>query len=191
MNNKVLTIALLVFALIFVVLLAVLMGTITSKTNAANTKLVDTLDMTEGMELSNYDGASIKGNSVINVINNGKSLGGKNKLWVYVETNRNVGKKASDIESYKVYGYGDVTGSGDTFKELSENSDFLEDGNSAVNDLTSDANCIIKTSSTYKPYSAPNSTASHYISESAEFRTSLVRNYNDVVVGVHIVQVSK
>ena len=187
MDKKVLLIAALIFALIFVVLMAVLMGTVTNKTNAANTKLVDTLDMTEGMELSNYDGATVKGNSVINIINNGKSLGGKTKLWIYVETLRNNDVNTSAENQYKLYGYGNYKSeSGNSlFKGLYDNDDYFSDLTH-----TKGSDIVVYTSDNYVPYSAPLSTDKYYISESAEFRTVLVRNTNDVVVGIHIVQVS-
>lgn len=176
MNNKVLTIALLVFALIFVVLLAILMGTITSKTNAANTKLVDTLDMTEGMELSNYESATMKGNAVINAINNGKSLGGKNKIFVYVDTKGTGTTPHGEVYGYAVEGSG--TG-GESFGNMSYN-----DGSDPDTDFTKS----IKTSTNYRTYSAPVSTDQAYINESAEFDSHLVRNVNDVTVGIYFVQ---
>lgn len=86
MNKKIITIAGIVFALIFVVLLAVMMGTITTKTNSANSKLVDTLEMTDNTSLSIYDGTTVKGESVLNAIKNVKSLGGGMKLEIIVDT---------------------------------------------------------------------------------------------------------
>lgn len=95
MNKKIITIAGIVFALIFVVLLAVMMGTITNKANSANTKLVDTLEMTDNTSLETYsDGSIVKGESVVSAIKNIKSIGGNLKLKVTVET------KAGDTTSY-------------------------------------------------------------------------------------------
>lgn len=86
MNKKIITIAGIVFALIFVVLLAVMMGTITTKANSANSKLVDTLEMTDNTSLSIYDGTTVKGESVTNAIKNVKQIGGGIKLEITVTT---------------------------------------------------------------------------------------------------------
>lgn len=86
MNKKIITIAGIVFALIFVVLLAVMMGTITTKANSANSKLVDTLEMTDNTSLSIYDGTTVKGESVTNAIKNVKQIGGSYKLKIFVVT---------------------------------------------------------------------------------------------------------
>lgn len=90
MNKKIITIAGIVFALIFVVLLAVMMGTITTKANSANSKLVDTLEMTDNTSLSIYDGKVVKGESVISAIQNIKNIGGGMKLQIDVKTKSGV-----------------------------------------------------------------------------------------------------
>lgn len=99
MNKKIITIAGIVFALIFVVLLAVMMGTITTKANSANSKLVDTLEMTDNTSLSIYDGKIVKGESVISAIQNVKSIGGGMKLQINVKT-----KGTDKTESYGYVG---------------------------------------------------------------------------------------
>lgn len=86
MNKKIITIAGIIFALIFVVLLAVMMGTITTKANSANSKLVDTLEMTDNTSLSIYDNKIVKGESVISAIQNVRNLGGGVKLEIKVKT---------------------------------------------------------------------------------------------------------
>lgn len=105
MNKKIITIAEIVFALIFVVILAVIMGTITNKGNSANTKLVDTLEMTDSSSLNSYaDNSIVKGESVKSAISQIKSIGGDLKLNVYVETKANSGsyKTYSDTNKYTV-----------------------------------------------------------------------------------------
>lgn len=89
MSKKIITIAEIVFALIFVVILALFMSTITNKGNSANTKLVDTLEMTDNTSLNSYDGSEMKGEAVINAIKNVKSIGGDLKLKVVVKTKMN------------------------------------------------------------------------------------------------------
>lgn len=101
MNKKIITIAGIVFALIFVVLLAVMMGTITTKANSANSKLVDTLEMTDNTSLSIYDGKVVKGESVISAIQNIKNIGGGMKLQITVKT------KSGDSKDYGYVGNND------------------------------------------------------------------------------------
>ena len=99
MNKKILTITGIVFALIFVVILSVMMSTITTKGNDANTQLVDTLEMTSNANLDLYEhGASVKGEQVINAIKNVRNLGGDVKMVITVKT------KANSTDGAK-YGY--------------------------------------------------------------------------------------
>ena len=86
MNQKIITIATIVFALIFVVVLAVMMNTISNKAENANTKLVDTLDANDSQSLAIYESGVMKGESVIGAIKNIKSIGGHFKLNVIVVT---------------------------------------------------------------------------------------------------------
>lgn len=99
MNKKIITIAEIVFALIFVVILAVIMGTVTNKGNSANTKLVDTLEMTDGTSLASYaDGMTVKGETVKTAISQIKSIGGELKLQVFVDTLANSSYDTYDSE---------------------------------------------------------------------------------------------
>lgn len=169
MNKKIITIAGIVFALIFVVLLAVMMGTITNKANSANTKLVDTLEMSDGMELANYDNTTVKGSSVINAIKNGKSIGGDLKLFMYVETNEDT--------AGKVYGYGSSSGSGTALTGLKLDS---VDGPAFGK--------TVSKSTSYAVYAESNSKAANYISESGDFDSSILLNPNGVTVGLYFSQ---
>lgn len=169
MNKKIITIAGIVFALIFVVILAVMMGTITNKANNANNKLTDTLEMSDGLDLASYDNTMMKGSSVINAIKNGKSLGGQSKLWIYVEN------KNTDPDGEQIYGYGS------------------DSGTNALSGLVyTDGNSFGKTvypSTTYRGYSEPKPDDADYINEQAEFESKVVKNDNDVVVGIYFKQI--
>jgi hypothetical protein len=186
MGDKAKKIAMLVFALIFIVLMAVIMGTIVNKTNASNTKLVDTLDMTEGMELSNYASGTFKGNAVMNAINNGKSLGGKTKLFVFVVTKGEKGTCGT------VYGYATGNSTTDyTEAQFGVLHYFVSGTSTTWSGLTcaeGDSEKSLKVSANYTSYSAPLSTDKRYINESAEFDSYLVYNVNDVPVGIYFVQ---
>ena len=104
MNKKIIITACIVFALIFVVILAVMMGTISQKGNDANTQLVDTLNSTSNANLDLYkDDSKVKGESVINAIKNVKTLGGDVKMTILVKTKANgTGVEYSESNSYNV-----------------------------------------------------------------------------------------
>lgn len=108
MNKKIITIAEIVFALVFVVLLAVFMATINSKGNQANSQLVDTMDMTGGVSLEKYInmGAddTVKGSDVINVCNNYRVIGGDIKLMIHIKTSANASTGAKNANG-TLYGY--------------------------------------------------------------------------------------
>ena len=104
MNKKIITIAEIVFALVFVVLLAVFMATINSKGNQANSQLVDTLNSNSMTSISSYiqmesTGTPVKGTVVINACNNYSMIGQDNKLQIKVIT----GKESPQTE--KNYGF--------------------------------------------------------------------------------------
>lgn len=89
MNKKIITIAGIVFALIFVIILAVMMATITNKAENANVKLVDTLDANDAQSIQAYEDGEVKGETVIGAIKNIKSIGGQYKVQVIVHTKLN------------------------------------------------------------------------------------------------------
>lgn len=87
MNKKIITIAEITFALLFIILLALLMGTIMNKGNSAATKLSDTLEMTDSTSLESYSSNQIyKGDAVINLIKNLKTMAGNNRPVIKVKT---------------------------------------------------------------------------------------------------------
>ena len=91
MNKKIITIAEIVFALIFVVLLAVFMATINSKGNSANNQLVDTLEATDSSNVKSYpNGGIVKGSTVEMAIDQINSLAGEvNTFTITVTTQLN------------------------------------------------------------------------------------------------------
>ena len=91
MNQKIITIAEIVFALIFVVLLAVFMATINSKGNSANNQLVDVLESTDSSNVKSYpNGGTVKGSTVEMALDQISSLAGDiNTFYIGVGTNEN------------------------------------------------------------------------------------------------------
>lgn len=167
MNQKVITIALIVFALIFIVLLAVMMGTVTEKTNTANAQLVDTLAITEGTDVTQLDDQEVKGNYVISTINNGKSSGSKAKMGYLVKTNSNT--------DYVSYGY--ATASGGSSVDIASGA--------GSTGLTS-----ISLGTDYSLYNVSDSSNDNYINETDMFKLNVLKNANDVIVGVAFTQVA-
>lgn len=142
MNKKIITIAEIVFALVFVVLLAVFMATINSKGNQANNQFVDTLDSTGGTSITKYETMdSVKGTVVTNAVQNYTTLSSDAKLTVGVAT------KQGDV---KLYGY---DSKGETHAMYNEVS-----------------------------------TSDNYINPKADFTVKVVRNDNDVIVGLAFAQ---
>lgn len=166
MNKKIITIAEIVFALIFVVLLAVFMATINSKGNSANNQLVNTLESTGTTSLQNYDGKDVKGSTVVTALDNYKSIGEELKLTMVVHTNAYVDK--------------DGTFKGDT-GALTDAVDAADkDGYHYGYDQD--------TGTELKAYSATPSD-NWYINQSANFHCELLKNDNDVVIGIYFEQV--
>ena len=148
MNKKIITIAEIVFALVFVVMLAIFMATINSKGNDANTQLVNTLETTTGTSIQNYENLDkVKGTVVENAVKNYTTISSNAKVTIAVQT------KDMDAAGlgYALYGY---DGKGDT----------------------------------HPSYNAK-STDSWYINPTADFLVEVIKNNNDVAVGIAFKQV--
>ena len=104
MNKKIITIAEIVFALIFVVLLAVFMATINSKGNAANNQLVDVMDANSASSIEAYEGKGVmKGTMVSQAMDNIASIGGEvNNFKISVFTNEGGESTYNKDEKYNV-----------------------------------------------------------------------------------------
>lgn len=165
MNKKIITIAEIVFALIFVVLLAVFMATINSKGNSANNQLVNTLESTGTTSLQNYDGKDVKGSTVVTALDNYKSIGEELKLTMVVST-------AADPDGDG----GTVTGVEGAHKGYLYGYDNDEDDNSE------------DTRGKELPAYSASPEDYDYINQSANFHCELIKNSNDVVIGIHFVQ---
>ena len=130
MNKKIITIAEIVFALIFVVLLAVFMATINSKGNSANNQLVDTLEATDSSNVKSYpNGGIVKGSTVEMAIDQINSLAGDvNNFFISVKTSGN-GVTHPTATTYK--DIADDTTSDDSiyFKGVSYNVSNSKDNN--------------------------------------------------------------
>ena len=166
MNKKIITIAEIVFALIFVVMLAVFMATINNKGNSANTQLVETLDMTDSTSAQKYNNTQVKGTEVQNACINYKTLSGSLKVEVDVKLlePNDAGEKDGDYVIYR-YGYAQV------------NSTKGWDGGN------------YNKGSDMGGYTQPTSNDPRYINPSADFRAELVTNSNNVLTHVVFTQI--
>lgn len=86
MNQKILIIVGIVFALVFVLIMAIMMNTITNEANNANDQLTNVLGMTDTVGTLYQDGGTVKGESVINAINNRNQLVSDREVAVTVVT---------------------------------------------------------------------------------------------------------
>lgn len=179
MNKKIITIAGIVFALIFVIILAVMMATITNKAENANTKLVDTLDSVDTTSLQAYDGQEVKGEAVVNAIKNVKSLGGQSKLEIIVYTGSSA---ASKIPAGK-----------DSPIKLTSATDTVASQLSAVTGtgITSEKYGYVGGATVITAYSITDSTNAKYINNNAIFKSFIVKNANDVTVGIVFIQTNQ
>ena len=165
MNKKIITIAEIVFALIFVVLLAVFMATINSKGNAANTQLVNTLDGTGTTSTQSYNGTDVKGSTVTTALDNFKSIGGDNKITMVVTTKMGSEDHEDDTHIWDEVS-GTIAGSED---ESSAEGYVYGYDNGTGSELPK------YTASAEDPW---------YINPSANFHCELIYNANDVVIGI-------
>lgn len=170
MGEKIGTIAKIVFAIIFIALLATIMGVIMRSGNNAVPKMSDTLALTDSLDLNTYDGTNIVGESVRTAIQNGKAIGGSAKLAFVVKT-----LEDSDGTSY---GYGTKSG---------ENGNVTGKAKSGSTEIS--VNWQSSTKYTAKLESDPSS--STYINPNAYFNSTLLYNDNDVVVGILFEQQDK
>ena len=164
MNKKIITIAEIVFALVFVVLLSVFMATINTKGNQANNQLVDTLEMTSGTSIDKYVQMSgtdevVKGTDVANVASNYKTLGGNAKIQIKVITIAN--------STGKDYGY------------------LTQEESMSVGGKT------IKKGGDLGGYVAPSSTDENYINPTADFKVKVDVSNNGVYDLITFTQVNK
>ena len=167
MNKKIITIAEIVFALIFVVLLAVFMATINSKGNAANTQLVNTLDSTGTTSTQSYNGTDVKGSTVTTALDNFKSIGGDNKVTMVVAT-----AMGNDLDNDDAPVWTSVTGTiAGKDNQTAKGYIFGYDGDGKE-----------------LPKYMASAEDAWYINPSANFHCELIYNANDVVIGIWFVQ---
>lgn len=164
MEHKIITIAAIVFALVFVLILAVMMGTITNKANTANTQLSDTLNMTGGTGLERYDNTEVNGQTVIDACKNASAIGGNTKLIIAVQT-------TASGSSYAIYGYG-------------------QSGGSSIGDAGDKGSISATPDTKWHSYDASTAAENDVINSNAQFSSKLIVNTNGVTTGILFTQVA-
>ena len=177
MGEKILTIAKVVFALVFVIVLAVLVSVIMGKMSSSTTKLTNTLEATDATTVDAYDDTTIKGSEVITVLNAGQSMGGDSKL-AFIVNNKN-----TDADGLKCYGYGD-------FSDVASDECFEKDLSTAIPYAyhTTTKKGIATKADTYVQYNQTDSRKADYISTSASYKSTLLYNKNGALKGIIFVQ---
>lgn len=163
MEHKIIAIAAIVFALVFVLILAVMMGTITNKANTANTQLSDTLNMTGGTGLERYDNTEVNGQTVIDACKNASAIGGNSKLIIAVKT--------TAASSNAIYGYG-------------------TSGGSSIGDAGDSGSVSASPDTKWHAYDASAADEKNVINSNAQFSSKLIVNKNGVTTGILFTQLA-
>lgn len=165
MGAKARKIAEIVFAVIFIGLLAVIFADILGFGRSGQKQLSGTMSNVSSTNLSNYDNVTVSGSEVVSAISNVKTLGGDLKLGIVVAT-------VADSDGTR-YGYALESGEG-LYHVYGENSNV---------DLTNK----LSEGSGFNTYSTK-SDEHEYINPTASFQANLIKNKNDVTVGIQFVQ---
>lgn len=163
MNKKIITIAEIAFALIFIILMSLIFSNVLGFGNGANANLAKIKEYAAEASLTPYDNTIVSGDTVVSTINKMKETDDGLKLSYIVETR----------SGWNTYGHKSIThgtGAGTVFGS---------DGK-VVNNMT------IQTSSnsysTYRITMRPGD--EEYISPVSEYEAKLLFNTNGVLLGV-------
>lgn len=162
MNKKLITIAEIVFAIAFIILMAKIFGTVNGFGNTVNNQLVNIQLAIDESDMISYDNSVVSGDSVRSMINNMKETKNGIKLSYLV---------ANEI-SHDSYGYGGlVTEAGNT--AIDSNGDVIE--NLGVGNL----------SSNYSKYDISTQVSKEtFINPVDKYESHLVFNQNGALIGV-------
>lgn len=163
MNNKVIVIAELMFALVFIVVMAHIVSTVVDFGKNANNTLVAMEQAAEEADLSAYDNATISGDIVIATINKMKETNNGIKLSYLVKIG----------SSYKKYGYCAINSSSGS------NSLYKKGETSPISGIS-----VTTRQSSYTYYSIHTPGADGFISPVEEYTSEILYNGNFAVIGI-------
>lgn len=162
MNKKLITIAEIVFAVVFIILMSQIFGTVNTFGTSINTKLVNIQQSINESDMTAYDGSVVSGDSVRSMINNMKETRNGIKLSYMVVNDA----------SQTGYGYNAIT-TDTTNTALDSNGDVIE--NFGLQDVTS----------TYNKYDITTKISDdEFINPVDKYQSYLVFNANGAIVGV-------
>ena len=168
MDKKIITIVEIVFAMVFVMIMALLFKTVTDNTNK-QTKLMENLqESITNTELQSYDGTRVSGDTVRSVINKMESTENGIRMSYYVVQNGG---------SYK-YGYKHIT-------DVGAGTGALYDSNGASINASFDA-----TNYKYETYNLTTQpSSSEFISPVVTYESKIVFNVNGAIIGIMFTEV--
>lgn len=137
MNKKILTVAGIIFALVFILLLAIMFGNISTKTSDSTNKMVDTFNATDNTNSDAYaEGANYKGSEVIALIQNIDAITGSSNTTVKVKQSSNDNSSTVTYSSTNRY-------DGKASRDKSSNSYINPSSNYNLTKITTRANGTI------------------------------------------------
>jgi len=158
MGKKMIVIAEIAFAIVFIILMATIFKTVTSVGNNANSQLENIQRSIEEAELQSYDKTIVSGDTIISTINKMRET--------------DTGLRLSYNIDGKPYGYGMLNSSG---------SDAYNSSGEVVSGVK-----VASAESSYKRYDTslrPGDT--DFISPVAEYNSNVICNSNGTVIGVY------
>ena len=161
MNKKILTITSIVFALVFILLMAMLFNSITDTGNDAVDTFGSTKEAIMYNELKAFDNKEVSGSTVINTINSMRET--KSGMQMRYAVCNSTTQNSSTYWAY--YGYGGLSFT-----------------------LTSPYITVGAPTSTYKTYTVTDVTNTHYINEANKYTANLLKTSNGVVTGIKFIK---
>lgn len=165
------TIAEIVFALVFIILMATIFSTVTNFGDSANTALEGIRESIDRAELQAYNNATVSGDTVIATINKLRETKNGLKVSYYVAELTNVTDEC-------IFGYGAVTSDNNS-------NELVNSDNKSTGYYSSTAK------STYKSYNTilkPGEDG--FINPVSEYKSILLFNSNGVFIGMAFEQVT-
>jgi hypothetical protein len=163
MDRKIMTIVSIVFALVFVLMLAMLFNIVSSTGNEATDTFGSTRDSIVYNEVKQFDDTEVSGATVISTINNLTENKSGTKMRYLVVNN----ESSSTNKCIKVYGY--IGSSPVTCDTVAKGKEEIK-GNTP--------------NSEYALYKVTDKTSGDFINSSSRYKSELVKSDNDVVLGI-------
>lgn len=173
MNKKILTIAEIIFALVFVILMAMIFRNVIGFGNDANSTISGMREAIADADIASYDDTIVSGDTVISTVNKLKETKNGLKLSYAVCVDDNT----SSSSSWYTYGSGVLQFSGSS-------GTIHNGGNVTIDNIA--AGTAFDSYKTYKLSLRPGEDG--YISPVQEYKSQLAFNNNNVLIGIVFVK---